>query len=275
MYKDKKIIAIIPARSGSKGLKDKNIKNLNGKPLIAYTIEAAENSGIFDKIIVSTDSKKYAEIAKKYGAEVPFLRSRENSSDKADSWCVVREVLSKLNEKYDIIFLLQPTSPLRTYRHIQESLTLFFEKNADTIASVCETPHPIFWCNTLNDDLSMKNFIKPKHNKPRQMLPKSYTLNGAIYIIKNHKLKNANFSSNKSFAYIMPQRDSIDIDSELDFIVAECVTHKFSPPPIVNCTKYLKTKFNLYTNIQFATITIIVIHTYKSNLSQKARAIAA
>lgn len=229
MYKDKKIIAIIPARSGSKGLKDKNIMDLNGKPLIAYTIEAAKDSGIFDKVIVSTDSEKYAKISRQYGAEVPFLRSKENSSDRADSWSVVREVLMQINEKYDIVVLLQPTSPLRTFKHIKESLALFFNKEADTVTSVCETPHPIFWCNTLNDDLSMKNFIKPKYNKPRQMLPKSYTLNGAIYIIKTCKLKNANFNGNKSFAYIMPQEDSVDIDSDLDFKVAECMM--ILPPP--------------------------------------------
>lgn len=101
MFKGKKIIAIIPARSGSKGLKDKNIKNLCGKPLISYTIDAALKAKIFDKVLVSTDSKRYAEISANFGAEVPFLRSSENSSDKAGSWDVVKEVLSKLDEKSD------------------------------------------------------------------------------------------------------------------------------------------------------------------------------
>ena len=128
MFKEKKIIAVIPARSGSKGLKDKNIKKLNGKPLIAYTIDAAKNANIFDKIIVSTDSEKYAEISREYGAQVPFLRSGKNSSDGANSWDVVKEVLMKLDEKYDIIVLLQPTSPLRTSENILESLKLFFKK---------------------------------------------------------------------------------------------------------------------------------------------------
>ena len=168
MYKNHKIIAIIPARSGSKGLKDKNIKDLNGKPLIAYTIEAARNSKIFDEIIVSTDSEKYAQISKEFGAKVPFLRSSQNSSDKAGSWDVVNEVLSKLYEKYDVVVLLQPTSPLRTGIHIKEAIDLFFEKAADTVCSVCETPHPIFWCNTLDENLSMKDFIKNEYKKPRQ-----------------------------------------------------------------------------------------------------------
>lgn len=223
MYQDKKIIAIIPARSGSKGLKDKNIKELNGKHLIGYTIDAAQNSGVFDNIFVSTDSEKYAEIAKKYGANVPFLRSSENSSDKAGSWDVVREVLTKLDEKYDIVVLLQPTSPLRTSNHIKEALELFFAKKADTVCSVCETDHPMFWCNVLPENMSMKDFVNPEFDLPRQLLPKSYVLNGAIYICKTEKLGDLNFYSDKSFAYIMDKNSSIDIDNKIDFILAECI----------------------------------------------------
>lgn len=221
MYNNKKIIAIIPARSGSKGLKDKNIKELSGKPLIAYTIEAAKNADIFDEIFVSTDSEKYAEISRQYGASTPFLRSSENSDDKASSWDVVREVLNKLDEQFDIVVLLQPTSPLRKSDDIKGAIELFFKKDADTVVSVCETPHPIFWCNTLNDDCSMKNFIKKEYQKPRQQLPKSYTLNGAIYICKVENIDNLDFYCDKSYAYIMSKENSIDIDSEIDFKFAE------------------------------------------------------
>lgn len=223
MYNNRKIIAIIPARSGSKGLKDKNIKDLAGKPLLAYTIESAKESEIFDRIIVSTDSKKYAQISRHYGAEVPFLRSNENSSDTSSSWDVVREVLSNLNDKYDIIVLLQPTSPLRTGKHIKEAIDLFFSKNAETVVSVSEAPHPIFWCNTLAKDLSMTNFVASEYQKPRQTLPKSYMLNGAIYICKTKDLANLNLYSEKSYAYIMPKESSVDIDSELDFIIAQSI----------------------------------------------------
>ena len=227
MYNDKKIIGIIPARSGSKGLKDKNIKELCGKPLIAYTIEAAKQSGVFDYIMVSTDSENYAQIACEYGASVPFLRSEENSSDKSGSWDVVREVLANLKEKFDIVVLLQPTSPLRNAQYIKEALNLFFEKDADTVCSVCETPHPIFWCNTLDESLSMKEFIKREYDLPRQLLPKSYTLNGAIYICKSDNINCLDFYSSKSFAYIMDKNSSIDIDEELDFILCELVMKKF------------------------------------------------
>lgn len=223
MYQGNKIIAIIPARSGSKGLKDKNIKDLNGKPLIAYTIEAAKQSRVFDSVFVSTDSEKYAQIAREYGAQVPFLRSSENSGDKAGSWDVVREVLAKLNEKFDIVVLLQPTSPLRTAQHIRDAVDLFFEKDADTVCSVCETPHPMFWCNTLNEDLSMMDFIKKEYQKRRQELPKSYTLNGAIYICKTKYIDNLDFYSNKSFAYVMNKNSSIDIDENLDFQLCELI----------------------------------------------------
>ena len=223
MDKAKKIIAIIPARSGSKGLKDKNIKELKGKPLIAYTIETAKQSGVFDTVFVSTDSQKYADISKKYGAEVPFLRSSENSSDNAGSWDVIKEVLSKLDTKYDIVALLQPTSPLRTADDIKNAFEIFFEKDADTLFSVCETDHPIFWCNTLKDDLSAKDFIKKEFNKPRQKLPKSYTINGAIYIIKTALLDNLNLYGDKSYVYIMDKMHSVDIDSELDFLIAQTI----------------------------------------------------
>lgn len=223
MYRKTKIIAIIPARSGSKGLNDKNIKLLNGKHLIGYTIEAAQKSNIFDRIIVSTDSEKYAQISKKYNADVPFLRSRENSGDTASSWDVVKEVLAKLDEQYDIVVLLQPTSPLRTADDIIGAVELFFKKNAKTLFSACETTHPVFWCNTLDENLSAKDFIKKEYQKPRQMLPKSYVLNGAIYIIKTNLLNNPDFYSSEGVVYIMDKSHSIDIDENLDFQLAELI----------------------------------------------------
>lgn len=137
-------LAIIPARSGSKGLKDKNIKLLNGKPLIAYSIEAAKKSEIYSHILVSTDSERYGEIAIQYGAEVPFYRSEENASDVASSWDVVKEVLKKYQEMgivFDTFTLLQPTSPLRKYEDIKKAYELFKEKDAIAVVSVCEMEH--------------------------------------------------------------------------------------------------------------------------------------
>ena len=134
-------LAVITARSGSKGIKNKNIRQLNGKPLIAYTIESALQSHYIDEVMVSTDSDVYADIAKKFGAVVPFLRSNRNSEDMSKSVDVLLEVLDEYEkrEKYfDNIVMLQPTSPLRTYKNLNEAFDLFYEKNADSVVSVCE-----------------------------------------------------------------------------------------------------------------------------------------
>lgn len=219
-------IAIIPARSGSKGLKDKNIKELNGKPLMAYTIEAALRSNQFETIMVSTDSKEYAKIACEYGAEVPFLRSEETSTDEAGSWDVVLEVLSnyvELGKMFDTVCLLQPTSPLRKVDDIINSYKLLEEKKADAITSVCEVDHSPLWTMTLSSDQSMKDFRNQKRiNVPRQKLEMYYRLNGAIYIRKIKYLNNEIFILDPNeYAYIMSKKYSVDIDSIDDFEYAE------------------------------------------------------
>lgn len=226
-----KNLAIITARSGSKRLPDKNIKVLNGKPLIAYTIDTAKESNIFDEIFVSTDSIEYAEIAKRYGASVPFLRSRETAGDSSSSWDVVREVLKKYEEQgreYDTISLLQPTSPLRQAKDIIGGYDLMLEKNADAIVAVCEMEHSPLWCNVLPHDLSMKGFVPDEvFNKPRQELSSYYRINGALYIVKT-SLLNGDFHlyNSRCYAYIMEKRYSVDIDDELDFEMAEFLMAK-------------------------------------------------
>ena len=220
-------IAIIPARSGSKGLKDKNIKELNGKPLLAYSIEAAKKSRLFDEIMVSTDSSKYAEIARIFGANVPFLRSEGNSSDKASSWDVVLEVLSnylETDQKFDSVCLLQPTSPLRTAKDIANAYKLIESKKADAVTSVCEVDHSPLWTMTLPQSLSLEEFKKHDSDKPRQLLEKYYRLNGAIYIRKiNYSSKGVRLIDANEFAFIMTREHSIDIDTALDFVIAEAI----------------------------------------------------
>ncbi|WP_407370245.1 cytidylyltransferase domain-containing protein [Carnobacterium sp.] len=225
MFRGKKIIAIIPARSGSKGLKDKNIKLLNGKSLIAYTIEAAKNAQIFDDIIVSTDSEKYAEIAKKYGASIPFLRPKSLASDTSASNDVIKFTINELEKKnitYDYFMLLQPTSPLRNKDDIVNALELLFEKNGKSIVSVCESEHSPYLMNQLNESLSMENFLLEHNNKRRQELTPFYRLNGAIYLcdVETYKINNSYYGE-KSIAYIMDKIHSIDIDDEIDFKLAE------------------------------------------------------
>ena len=220
------IIAIIPARSGSKGLKDKNIKPLNGKPLMAYTIDAAINSGIFDTVHVSTDSEKYADIAREYGADVPFLRSDELSGDKASSWDAVRFVLQEyeqLGKQFDTFVLLQPTSPLRNAEHIIGVKAIFDEKSAKAVISVCETDHPPIFSDTIADDGNMNGFVKKEYRDlPRQAVPKYYRVNGGIYMLKRECLESIpELYDNDCFAYVMDRRASVDIDDATDFQIAE------------------------------------------------------
>ncbi len=220
-----KNIAIISARSGSKGLPDKNIKELNGKPLLAYSIEAAINSKCFDIVMVSTDSEKYAQIALEYGAEVPFMRSEETASDTASSWDVVEEVLrgfEKQGKSFDTFCLLQPTSPMRTCDDIQMAYELYEDKEAIAILSMTELEHPIEWCGKLDETLSLDGFREKEDGGRRQDMEKSYRPNGAIYIVSVPEFReNRNLYRTGSYAYIMPKERSVDIDTEFDFKFAE------------------------------------------------------
>ena len=220
-------IAIIPARSGSKGVKNKNIRNLNGKPLMAYSIEAALQSGIFDTVMVSTDSEEYAGIAKKYGAEVPFLRSAEYATDQSSSNDAIFEVLRKyqeLGKNYDTLCILQPTSPLRGSDDIKKAYELYMEKDAFSVISVCESEHPFEWYGRITEDLSLDGFISRDTSKRRQEAGKFYRLNGAIYLAKADEFRKDPFLyRERSYAYIMERSRSVDIDTEDDFLYAEFV----------------------------------------------------
>ncbi|MCF2700356.1 acylneuraminate cytidylyltransferase family protein [Fusobacterium mortiferum] len=222
---EEKVLAIIPARSGSKGIKNKNIKELNEKPLISYTIEVARESEIFEDIVVSTDSEKYAEISKEYGAIVPFLREEKLSSDTASSLDVILDVLEKmekLGKRYETLVLLQPTSPLRTVENLKEAYNLYLKNKANAVVSVCEMEHSPLWSNILPIDNKMDGFLKKIGNKNRQQLEKYYRINGAIYIANIEYFKRyKDFYYKNSYAYIMSRENSIDIDEEIDFKIAE------------------------------------------------------
>ena len=225
-----KTIAIIPARCGSKGIKDKNIKDLCGKPLIAYSIEAAKKSECFDEVMVSTDSELYAEIARNYGASVPFLRSERTASDTASSWDMVEEVLLKYEKKgktFNAFCLLQPTSPLRTVSDIKEAVALFKERASFAVVSVCEAEHSPLWCGHLPDDNEFVGFLTPENMKQRQSGRRFYRLNGAIYIVNIERFRKDKFLYQKgSYAYIMDQTRSVDIDTEVDFMLAELLMQR-------------------------------------------------
>lgn len=220
-----KRIAIIPARSGSKGLKDKNIIDLCGKPLIAYSIEAALNTKLFDKVIVSTDSDTYAEISRRYGAEV-FMRGENLSNDNATTYMVIEDILmNKLQESYDYFVLLQPTSPLRNAEHIKEAIEKFEKKydQFDFLVSVKEAEHAKVLVNPIDEDESLKYFDTDFSNYRRQGY-KDYSPNGAIFIAKPERyLHQKHFFGSKSLSYIMTAEDSIDIDGPLDLALAKVI----------------------------------------------------
>lgn len=220
-------IAIIPARAGSKGVKDKNIRNLDGKPLMAYTIEAALQSGQFDEVMVSTDSERYAQIAREYGANVPFLRSEQTATDTASSWDMVEEVLTKyeeLGDLFDTFCLLQPTSPLRNADDIRAAYKLYREKASFAVVSVCEAEHSPLWCGHLPENQEFVDFIDAASMNQRQAGGKFYRLNGAIYIVDIRKFREDRFLyQHGSFAYTMSQDRSVDIDTEIDFKLAEVI----------------------------------------------------
>lgn len=214
-----KKIAIIPARSGSKGLVNKNILMLLDKPILAYTIEAAIQSEKFIKVIVSTDSLEYKEIAEKYGAEV-VMRGEELSNDSATSYMVIKDILGKnLGIEYDYFMLLQPTSPFRNYQHINESIEKF-EKNIsnyDFLVSMTEISKASTLIKPIEEDESLKHYDLDFSNYKRQNY-KEYYPNGAIFIGKNKEyLERKHFFGKKSLAYFMNKADSIDIDDRLDF----------------------------------------------------------
>lgn len=219
---NKTFLAIIPARGGSKRLPRKNILDLCGKPLISYSIEAGLKSKYISKVIVSSDDEEILQLSQKSGVDT-IKRPDYLSTDNSSTFDALEHTINSL-EKYDYIVLLQPTSPLRNEKHIDEAIELLNEKDADAVISVCETEHSPLWCNTLDEDLNMSNFLsKEILNKRSQDLPKYYRINGAIYICKMEKLleNRSYFIKENIFAYIMEKIYSVDIDDELDFLITK------------------------------------------------------
>lgn len=214
----RKKIAIIPARSGSKGLPNKNILNICGKPMLAFTIEAAQKSNQFSKIIVSTDSPVYKEIAENYGALADMRRSAL-AGDDATTYMVVEDLLGRLRTDMDYFVLLQPTSPMRTDRHIQEACELF-EKNMrqfDFLVSMQEAKFPAVLVKPIGDDQSLQYFNTDFSAYKRQTY-QEYSPNGALYMAKPEAyLRQKHFFGKRSLAYIMDKPDSVDVDDEIDY----------------------------------------------------------
>jgi len=222
MHSGKTFLAIIPARGGSKRLPGKNLLNLNGKPLIVWSINAGLKSQYIDEVLVSSDDDKILTVAKDSGSNT-IKRPKVLATDTATTFDAVEHAMTSARN-YDFIVLLQPTSPLRTARHIDEAIEMLNEKNADAIISVTKTEHSPLWCNTLPDDGDMSAFIKDEIKSTRsQDLPDFYRLNGAIYIVKSSALlaQKTFFIKENIFSYVMDAKDSVDIDNEIDFKFAQ------------------------------------------------------
>lgn len=230
----KKILCLIPARSGSKGLKDKNIRDFKGKPLIAHSILQAKECDFVEsmRIIVTTDSKKYAEVAKKYGAEVPFIRPADISQDMSNDLEFMKHAVHwlKENENYeaDIILQLRPTQPLRKVEDINKTLSIFIENyaNFDSLRTVIEFEKSPYKMYRINNNVleplftSVDDITNEPYNQCRQKLPTTYLHNGYIDILKTSILQEDKISGSKIFPYIMNKKDTIDIDTEEDWIKA-------------------------------------------------------
>ena len=229
MERAPRILGLIPARGGSKRLPRKNLLPLAGRPLIAWSIEAALHSTSLARVIVSTDDRELADVSVRHGAGVPFLRPAELAGDDAAALDVMLHALQTLQaegETYDYLMNLQPTSPLRSAAYIDAAVALLLHKRADAVVSVCETDHPPEWSNTLPVDGSLKSFFRPGvRNTRSQDLPRSYRLNGAIYLFDCSRLlaqRSLDMDDN-SYAYIMPRERSIDIDTALDLRIAQAI----------------------------------------------------
>ncbi|MCK4257422.1 MAG: acylneuraminate cytidylyltransferase family protein [Halanaerobiales bacterium] len=219
-------LALVLARGGSKGVPRKNIRNLDGKPLLAYTSEEAKKSNYIDRVILSTEDEEIASVGREYGVEVPFMRPDELATDEASSIEVIKHALNwlKMNENYwsKYTVLLQPTSPLRTVEDIDGAIERLLHSDGDSLVSLCETDKHPFWLKRIENDQIVPYTEEGLHIVRRQDLPKVYSLNGAIYIAESTLLlKHSSFYVGNTIPYLMPKDRSIDIDDRIDWAVAE------------------------------------------------------
>jgi len=225
VIQNKKVLAIIPARGGSKGVPRKNIRLLGEKPLIGWTIEAALGASFIDRLVLSSDDSEISEVATIFGCEVPFVRPSELASDSASTVAVVNHALSSLDDKFDVVVLLQPTSPFRTSKHIDEAIKIMVERNAKSVVSVVKinkSPEWMYWLDQKSMEISQ--ILEGSVASRRQESRSAYSLNGAIYIIDVSLFREINgFICPNTVAYLMTETESLDIDTPEDFDYAKFI----------------------------------------------------
>jgi N-acylneuraminate cytidylyltransferase/CMP-N,N'-diacetyllegionaminic acid synthase len=230
MYKNKTFLAIIPARGGSKGFPGKNIKELCGKPLIAWSIEAGLKCKYLDEVMVTTDYQNIVEVSKQYGAIVPFLRPNKLASDTTTSFDAIKHTIeyykNELNKEFDYIVLLEPTSPLRESSDIDKAIEVLLDSDVDSIVGICRTEdqNPVFL--VLKNE---KSFISGYENKEMKVLRRQdikdvYFFEGTIYISKtNVLLDKKTFYHENTIGYEVPKYKSLEIDDMDDFVMVEAI----------------------------------------------------
>lgn len=222
MIGDSKVLAVITARGGSKGLPGKNIRPMAGRPLIGWTIQAARESSLIDLTVLSTDDEGIAEVARQCGCEVPFMRDPALAADDTPSIDVVLDVLDRI-PGYDLIVLLQPTSPLRMADDIDNAIRACVSSGAPCCVSVREVEESPYWMYVLDSDNRMQPLLPgPLRATRRQDLPPVHVLNGAVYVARVDVLRRERtFVAAGAVGYPMPKHRSVDIDTEQDWLIAE------------------------------------------------------
>lgn len=223
---DRSVLALIPARAGSKGVPHKNVRMLAGRPVIAWTIEAALRCPTIERVVVSTDDPEIAEIARAHGAETPFLRPPELSLDDTPDHPVFRHALSELaanDYEPELVAWLRPTAPLRTADDIFGAIELAQTAAADCVRSVCLAEHHPQWMRRLEGG-RLEPLIEGDPNRRRQDLPAVYRLNGAVDVVRTASVGNAGaLFADDAYGYVMPAERSVDLDTELDFTLANAL----------------------------------------------------
>lgn len=233
------ILAVIPARGNSKGIPSKNLKPLGGLPLVAHTILAAKQASSLDRIILSTDSPEIAKVGKRYGIEVPFLRPAELAADEAPMAPVLAHALSWAEKdqgrRVDVVVSLLPTSPFRQALHVDEGIRLLLNSGADSVVGLCEARHNPYWMWVIRDGNVERLFAEGSKFFRRQDLPVVYQVNGAFYASRRHVIiEQQRVLGENLRGLIMTEQDSIDIDTPLDFMLAETIlkSRRRMPPKL-------------------------------------------
>ncbi len=223
MIKGKTILAVIPARGGSKGFPRKNLGDLGGKPLIAWSIDAARSSRFVDRVVVSSDNDDIIDAARRFGADVPFVRPARLARDDTTAWETLLHVLDEV-PGFDLVALLQPTSPLRTAADVDAAIQLCLDRGLPVIG-VCSAPKPPEWLYYLDADGLMQPVLASGAvAKRRQDAHPAYAINGAVYVGSVEQLlQNEGFLGPETVAYEMPAERSIDIDTKLDLRIAAAI----------------------------------------------------